>query len=230
MRQLMARPDGGHHLLRAQCEAGVLLARGLRLPESICAGLGKVYERWDGGGDPAGIGGEAIDLPMRVVQVAHDAEVIHRLEASRCASARCAAARPREASTPPSPRPSAATPVTCLPLCHRGAVAGGSGCRAVAATRRQRAARRHGGGLRAVRRPQEPVPARPLGRGGGAGRQGRARVGQWPRPRRKPCHAPRISTTSGASAWSTRCGTSAANSTTSRRSGRACTRTTPSGC
>lgn len=80
MGQLMAHPDGGHQLLRAQCEAGVLLARGLRLPESMCSGLAKVYERWDGGGDPAGLGGEAIDLPMRVVQVAHDAEVLHRLE------------------------------------------------------------------------------------------------------------------------------------------------------
>jgi HD-GYP domain-containing protein (c-di-GMP phosphodiesterase class II)/DNA-binding CsgD family transcriptional regulator len=80
MGQLMAHPDAGHHLLRAQCEAGVLLARGLGLPGAICRGLGKVYERWDGGGDPAGLGGEAIDLPVRVVQVAHDAEVIHRLD------------------------------------------------------------------------------------------------------------------------------------------------------
>ncbi len=80
MGYLMANPDGGHYLLRGQCEAAVLLARGLGLPEAMCRALGRAYERWDGGGDPAGLGGEEIDLPVRVVQVAHDAEVIHRLD------------------------------------------------------------------------------------------------------------------------------------------------------
>ncbi len=78
--QLMAHPDGGHELLRGQCEAAVLLARGLGLPESICHAMGQVYERWDGRGDPAGLAGDAIDLSIRVVQVAHDAEVLHRLD------------------------------------------------------------------------------------------------------------------------------------------------------
>lgn len=75
---MMAHPNGGHELLRAQCEAGVLLGRGLGLAESLCVALGQVYERWDGQGDPAGLAGEAIDARVRVVQVAHDAEVLIR--------------------------------------------------------------------------------------------------------------------------------------------------------
>jgi HD-GYP domain-containing protein (c-di-GMP phosphodiesterase class II) len=41
--------------------------------------LGQLFERWDGRGWPNGLAGDAIARPVRVVQVAQDAVVLHRL-------------------------------------------------------------------------------------------------------------------------------------------------------
>src|SRR5579859_7820111 len=49
---------------------------GSRVPQA----LGQIYERWDGKGSPNKLKGEAILLPLRVVRIAQDAQMYHRLE------------------------------------------------------------------------------------------------------------------------------------------------------
>jgi putative nucleotidyltransferase with HDIG domain len=71
------RPRAG---LAAHCEVGRSLASTLSLPEAVLDGLGFVFERWDGKGFPAGVAGDAIPWPMRVVHVARDAVALSRVE------------------------------------------------------------------------------------------------------------------------------------------------------
>ncbi len=61
------------------CEVGMALAQRLGLGPAVVRGLGQVFERWDGGGQPHKIKGEALDRPVRVAQVAADAETAHRM-------------------------------------------------------------------------------------------------------------------------------------------------------
>jgi HD-GYP domain-containing protein (c-di-GMP phosphodiesterase class II)/DNA-binding CsgD family transcriptional regulator len=74
---------GGHRavdrIFEASCEVAQRLARRLGVRPSITAGLGQVFERWDGRGRPQGVRGEELTLPARVVQLAHDADVFHRI-------------------------------------------------------------------------------------------------------------------------------------------------------
>ncbi len=65
--------------IRAHCELGENLAQRLGLPGGVRAGLGAAFEQWNGGGMPDGLAGEAIPLPARIVFVARDVEVLHRL-------------------------------------------------------------------------------------------------------------------------------------------------------
>jgi len=69
------------------CEGGTLLARHLRLPESVARALGQFFERWDGKGTPGGAAGEAIARPMRILHVAHDFVGIARTRDPAAASA-----------------------------------------------------------------------------------------------------------------------------------------------
>lgn len=71
------RAVGG--FFRASCEVAQGLAAQLGLGAAIGSALGQVFERWDGRGFPSGLRGEAIALAVRVVQVAEDAEVYHRV-------------------------------------------------------------------------------------------------------------------------------------------------------
>jgi HD-GYP domain-containing protein (c-di-GMP phosphodiesterase class II) len=68
------------------CEGATLLAQRLQMPEAVALALGQLMERWDGKGLPAGVAGEEISRPSRIVCVAHDLVVI-------------ADARDREAAT-----------------------------------------------------------------------------------------------------------------------------------
>jgi DNA-binding CsgD family transcriptional regulator len=61
------------------CEVGMALAQRLGLGAAVVRGLGQVFERWDGAGQPHRIKGEALDRPVRVAQVATDAETAHRM-------------------------------------------------------------------------------------------------------------------------------------------------------
>jgi HD-GYP domain-containing protein (c-di-GMP phosphodiesterase class II) len=54
------------------CEGASLLARRLRMPEGVARALGQLLSRWDGNGVPAGVAGEEISRPLRIVRVAHD--------------------------------------------------------------------------------------------------------------------------------------------------------------
>jgi HD-GYP domain-containing protein (c-di-GMP phosphodiesterase class II) len=66
-----ARSHAGH--LLAICEVGEMLTNRLGLPGSVEALFAAFTERWDGKGEPRGLGGEQIPLPVRIVHVARDA-------------------------------------------------------------------------------------------------------------------------------------------------------------
>ena len=61
----------------ARCEVAQQLAARLEFDEPIQSGLRQFTERWDGRGFPRKLKGEAILLPVRVAQVAHDAVILH---------------------------------------------------------------------------------------------------------------------------------------------------------
>jgi HD-GYP domain-containing protein (c-di-GMP phosphodiesterase class II) len=63
----------------AHCETTADIADRLDLPAAVRRALAQAFARWDGRGSPPDLAGEAIDPVMRVVQVADDAEVFHRL-------------------------------------------------------------------------------------------------------------------------------------------------------
>jgi HD-GYP domain-containing protein (c-di-GMP phosphodiesterase class II) len=71
---------------RIHCEVGTMLSQRLGLPASVVAGLGQVFERWDGKGQPLHLRAEAISRAVRVAQLASDIELGVRqlgLEAAR---------------------------------------------------------------------------------------------------------------------------------------------------
>lgn len=63
---------------RASCEVGRALAGRLGLGPDVLAALWHAFERWDGGGFPNRVAGDAIAFPMRIVLVAQDAVVFER--------------------------------------------------------------------------------------------------------------------------------------------------------
>ncbi len=67
------------HTAATQCEAAICLAQRMSLAPGVIAGLGQTLERWDGKGGPAGLRGDQLTRPMRVLQVAHDGEFFERL-------------------------------------------------------------------------------------------------------------------------------------------------------
>jgi HD-GYP domain-containing protein (c-di-GMP phosphodiesterase class II) len=67
------------------CQTTGDIAERLGLGPEIRHALGQAFERWDGKGVPAGLAGAAIDPVMRVVQLADDAEVLHRFGGVDCA-------------------------------------------------------------------------------------------------------------------------------------------------
>jgi HD-GYP domain-containing protein (c-di-GMP phosphodiesterase class II) len=69
------------------CDAAVILARRLGLRPEVGVGLGQLFERWDGKGEPAGVGGEQLSPAFRVVQVAHDVVIFERLRDRDAATA-----------------------------------------------------------------------------------------------------------------------------------------------
>jgi HD-GYP domain-containing protein (c-di-GMP phosphodiesterase class II) len=64
---------------QGHCEVGQMLARRLGLGPAVVRGLGQVFEKWDGSGQPKHLRGEAIDRPVRLAQVAADVETGHRV-------------------------------------------------------------------------------------------------------------------------------------------------------
>jgi HD-GYP domain-containing protein (c-di-GMP phosphodiesterase class II) len=76
----------------SHCEVGSRLAARLGLGPGVVHALAHAYERWDGGGLPDGLAGDAVPIAVRVVVVARDAVLWHRLageeEALRVLAAR----------------------------------------------------------------------------------------------------------------------------------------------
>ena len=70
---------GAKRSIAVHCEVARLLAARLGLPQSVGAGVGHVFERWDGKGLPGELAGEAIPVPARLVAAARDVDLFHRL-------------------------------------------------------------------------------------------------------------------------------------------------------
>jgi HD-GYP domain-containing protein (c-di-GMP phosphodiesterase class II) len=73
LRNAFRKGTAGH------CEVTQAHALRLGLGTEIQAALGHVFERWDGNGLPAGRRGEQVPLPVRLMQVAEDADLQHGL-------------------------------------------------------------------------------------------------------------------------------------------------------
>jgi HD-GYP domain-containing protein (c-di-GMP phosphodiesterase class II) len=65
--------------IRAHCELGEHLAMRLGMTNGVRAGLQAAFEHWNGQGLPNGWTGKQIPLPARIVFVARDVEILHRL-------------------------------------------------------------------------------------------------------------------------------------------------------
>lgn len=65
-------------LIHSHCTSAALLADRIGLGPDVQAALGFAFERYDGGGLPAGAHGEQIPIQMRVAQLAEMVEVHHR--------------------------------------------------------------------------------------------------------------------------------------------------------
>jgi HD-GYP domain-containing protein (c-di-GMP phosphodiesterase class II) len=63
---------------RTGCEVGDVLAQRLGMPDDVRHALQFTFERWNGKGQPTGAAGQAIPLPMRLVHLAQDVEVLAR--------------------------------------------------------------------------------------------------------------------------------------------------------
>jgi HD-GYP domain-containing protein (c-di-GMP phosphodiesterase class II) len=59
--------------IAALCEVAQMLTDRLGLPPSVSGLFAHLTERWDGKGEPTGLKGDAIPLPLRIVHVARDA-------------------------------------------------------------------------------------------------------------------------------------------------------------
>jgi len=71
----------------AHCQTTGDIADRLGLDERVRRAIGQAFERWDGKGVPRRLAGDEIELVMRIVQIADDAEVFHRQGGSAAAVA-----------------------------------------------------------------------------------------------------------------------------------------------
>ncbi|GAA3160783.1 HD domain-containing protein [Blastococcus jejuensis] len=69
----------------SHCEVGARLAARLGLGAGVVEALAHAYERWDGRGLPGGLSGVEIPVPVRVVVVARDAVLWHRMAGTAAA-------------------------------------------------------------------------------------------------------------------------------------------------
>ncbi len=78
-RILMSLPEMMHESFAGHCEVAQMLAERLGLPDSLIVCLGQLYERWDGHGQPNGLKGEDVAIPVLVVTLAQDAVIWARI-------------------------------------------------------------------------------------------------------------------------------------------------------
>jgi len=60
-------------ILSGHCEVAQRIAERIGLSDEIRENLGQLYERWDGGGLPRGLSGDAVKFPVRLVTLAQEA-------------------------------------------------------------------------------------------------------------------------------------------------------------
>jgi HD-GYP domain-containing protein (c-di-GMP phosphodiesterase class II) len=72
-------PGAVHDLFASSCEVAGQLADCFAVPDGVRQGLAHVFARWDGRGWPPDAKGEAVSVPARIVHVAQDAAVFHRV-------------------------------------------------------------------------------------------------------------------------------------------------------
>lgn len=66
-----------HELIATRCQRGAEIARLLRFPEGVAAGIYSLDEHFNGQGKPAGLLGEAIPLYARIALLAQVVDVFH---------------------------------------------------------------------------------------------------------------------------------------------------------
>ncbi len=66
-----------HELITTRCQRGAEIARRLRFPERVSAGIYSLDEHFDGKGKPEGLAGEAIPLFARIALLAQVIDVFH---------------------------------------------------------------------------------------------------------------------------------------------------------
>jgi HD-GYP domain-containing protein (c-di-GMP phosphodiesterase class II)/DNA-binding CsgD family transcriptional regulator len=67
------------HNFASGCEVADMLVQRLDFGPGVRNALRFTFERWNGNGYPAHVGGETIPLPMRIVHLSHDMEAIGRI-------------------------------------------------------------------------------------------------------------------------------------------------------
>lgn len=82
---LAGGPDRAARSMLGHCQTTGDIAGRLGLGAHVGRALQQAFERWDGKGVPGHRAGEQIDPVMRVVQIADDAEVFHRLHGADAA-------------------------------------------------------------------------------------------------------------------------------------------------
>lgn len=78
-RFLAGGPDRAAQSMLGHCQTTGDIAERLGLEATVGDALRQAFERWDGKGVPGSSGGQQIDPAMRVVQIADDVEVFHRV-------------------------------------------------------------------------------------------------------------------------------------------------------
>jgi HD-GYP domain-containing protein (c-di-GMP phosphodiesterase class II) len=86
---LLAGPEIPRSLFRASCEVSQQFAHQLGFTGTLADAFAQTFERWDGRGFPSGRKGEELALPVRLVQIAEDAEVFQRLSGVEGAITTC---------------------------------------------------------------------------------------------------------------------------------------------
>jgi HD-GYP domain-containing protein (c-di-GMP phosphodiesterase class II) len=66
-----------HELIATRCQRGAEIARLLRFPERVAAGIYSLDEHFNGQGKPEGLAGEAIPLAARIALLAQVVDVFH---------------------------------------------------------------------------------------------------------------------------------------------------------
>ena len=68
-------PEIARSLIETRCTRGADIARMLRFPEPVAAGIAALDEHWDGSGKPLGVAGDSIPLAARIALLAQIADV-----------------------------------------------------------------------------------------------------------------------------------------------------------